>query len=85
MSKFTVCPACEGEGYVGTLGAFTPDEFYEAFDDIDDYENAHEASKVACKCCNGKRVVTQTELAEYEEYLDYEAEKSAESRYFGGY
>jgi hypothetical protein len=85
MAKYVVCPECEGEGYVGTLGDYTPDEFNEAFADESDgpwdyYSRLHEASKQACDFCKGNRVVTQAELAEYQDYLEYEAERNAERR-----
>ena len=79
--KFTVCPECEGEGYVGTLGAYTADEFHEAFEDFDEYSTIHEASKVACVCCKGLRVVTAERLAERQEEREYEAEVAAERRF----
>ena len=79
--KFTVCPECEGEGYVGTLGAYTSDEFHEAFEDVDEYRALHEVSKVACECCKGQRVVTAERLAEWDEEREYEAERRAEQRW----
>lgn len=85
MAKYSVCPECEGEGYVGTLGAYTSDEFEQAFEDFDEYSALHEASKVACSCCKGQRVVTAERLAERDDELAYEAEVRAESRYGGGY
>jgi hypothetical protein len=83
-SKYAVCPACEGEGYVGSLGAFTSDEFHESFVDADDYMDAHEASKVACECCNGLRVVTPADVAEWHERVEDERMRAAEMGYFGG-
>lgn len=80
MSKFVVCPGCEGEGYVGTLGAFTSSEFYDYYDDVEEYNHAHEASKQACAFCEGQRVVTQDKNAKYQDYLEYEAERNAERR-----
>ena len=80
MAKFLVCPECEGEGYVGTLGAFTPGEFWEQFDDAQEYLEMHEASKQACAFCNGQRVVTSEKNDEYQDYLEYEAERNAERR-----
>jgi hypothetical protein len=83
--KYSVCPECEGEGFVGTLGAFTPGELHDYYDTPDDYRDAHRASLVPCDCCKGQRVVTAQDLAEYEERAEYEAERRAESRYCGMY
>jgi len=80
-----VCPECEGEGYVGTLGAFFPGELGEWYDDAEDYLSAHEASKTACSFCKGMRVVSDVVMSGYEEYLEYEAEKSTYSRMTGDY
>lgn len=80
MPKFVVCPECEGEGYVGTLGAFTVDEMYEYFDGPDDYSEAHEASMEPCACCKAQRVVTAEQIEEWNECLEYEAERNAERR-----
>lgn len=84
--KYVVCPRCEGEGYVGTLGAYTSDEFDEAFGgDFDEYSAVHEASKVACECCKGKRVATSEDISRWEDDMAYAREVAAESRYMGGY
>jgi hypothetical protein len=83
--KYVVCPECEGEGYIGGLGAFTPAEFTEWYGSADEYMEAHEASKQACDFCKGMRVVSESMMEGYEEYLEYEAEKSAYSRMTGGY
>jgi uncharacterized protein YbaR (Trm112 family) len=83
--KFVVCPECEGEGYVGTLGAYTSDEFEQAFDSYESYSELHEVSKVACPCCKARRVVTSEELAKREEEMAYEAEVRAEQRMMGYY
>lgn len=80
LPKFSVCPSCEGEGYVGTLGAYTADEFYEAFEDMEEYSAIHEASKVACDACKGLRVVTAEQIAEWEDDCQYRAEMAAERR-----
>lgn len=87
MAKFVVCPECEGEGYLGTLGAFTADELYESYGDdyIVEYIANHEASKTACAFCNGHRVITQDQMADHADWQEYEAEKAAESRFSGGY
>lgn len=79
--KFVVCPECEGEGYVGTLGAFTRDELDESFEDFQDYVDTHERTKAACPCCKAQRVVTPERLAKREEELEYEAEVRAEQRW----
>lgn len=77
MPKYIVCPECEGEGYVGTLGSYTADEFRETFEDVCEYRALHEASKEWCPCCRSQRVVTAERLAEWDE----EAEIAAEQRY----
>lgn len=81
MPKFVVCPECEGEGYVGTLGAMTWQEMTEWYDEPEDYSAAHEASKEHCRCCNAQRVVTAEQIEEWNERLEYEAERAAEFRY----
>lgn len=80
MPKFIICPECEGEGYVGTLGAFTSTEFYDYFEGAEDYADAHEASKERCRCCNAQRVVTAEQIEEWNDRLEYEAERNAERR-----
>lgn len=84
-SKYRVCPRCEGEGYVGTLGAYTQDEFAESFEDYDEYVEMHEASKQQCECCKGMRVVTREQLAEYDDMIEDMRMRQAESGYFYGY
>lgn len=84
MSKYVVCPACDGEGYVGTLGAYTSDEFSEAFDSPEEYSDLHEVSKVACECCKGQRVATAEDITRWEDDIAYAREVAAESGYFGG-
>lgn len=69
-SKYVVCPTCEGEGYVGTLGAYTADEFAEAFESQESYAELHEASKQACPCCHGKRVATPDEIEAEKDRLE---------------
>lgn len=81
MSKFSVCPECDGEGSMGTLGAFTADEMAESFDSHDDYVEAHEYSKRPCSTCKGLRVVTAERMAEVQEEREYAAEVAAEQRY----
>lgn len=66
MPKFHVCPECEGEGYVGTLGALTADEMHEWYDSTDEYLSAHEVSKEACAYCKGQRVVDFVALNNYD-------------------
>lgn len=83
-AKYVVCPACEGEGFVGTLGAYTADEFEQSFEDFDEYVDMHEASKVSCPCCKGKRVATAEDIERWEDDIEYAREVAAESGYFGG-
>lgn len=83
--KYKVCSVCEGEGFVGTLGAYTSDEFAEAFEDVDEYRELHEASKEPCPCCKGKRVSTSKDRKRYRDQLQWEAEARAEQRYAGCY
>lgn len=80
MTKYHVCPECEGEGYLGTLGDFTPSELSEWYDETDEYLSAHEASKEACAYCKGQRVVTSERLAEWNDYVEYAMERAAEQR-----
>lgn len=83
MAKYVVCPACDGEGYVGTLGAYTSDEFSEAFEDFNEYSDLHEASKEQCPCCKGKRVATAEDIERWNDDVAYQREMAAESGYFG--
>lgn len=81
MSKYVICPECEGEGYIGTLGAFTPAEMEEYFgNDVEDYYYAHETSAERCAFCNADRVVTAERNAEWDDYREYQAERAAEQR-----
>jgi hypothetical protein len=85
MAKYVVCPECEGEGYLGSLGAFTPSELSEWYDDPDDYRANVEASMEQCPFCKAQRVVTEERASEWDDYREYQAERAAEARYFGGY
>jgi len=92
-SKFTVCPACDGEGYVSNIGAFTGsdmDEWYggdsEARDEfVGEYLTRGGVYDKACDACKGERVLTAAQLAELAERAEYEAECAAEYRANGGY
>ena len=76
--KIKACVACGGEGYIGTLGAFTHGDIDEWYDSPEDYLSAHEASKERCACCKGKRVCTKAEQAAYREECEYQRERLAE-------
>lgn len=81
MAKYSVCYVCRGEGYVGTLGAYTSDEFGQAFEDFDSYSELHEMSKAPCELCKGRRVVTPDELKEWDEMVELRAMEAAERRF----
>jgi len=91
--RFTVCPACEGEGGHDKLGGFTGADMDEWYGDdwgardefVSDYRSG--VYDEACGTCKGQRVVATADLAEIEQRLADEAELAAEyaaeARYFG--
>ncbi len=81
MSNYVVCPECEGEGWFGTLGSYSPDEFEDSFESVEEYDRMHEISKEACSFCNADRVVTAERNAEWDDYREYQAERAMEQRY----
>lgn len=83
MSKYIVCPHCEGEGYIGTLGSYTVAEFEESFESFETYSELHNASKVPCPACHARRVITRQELKAHEARLIDEATQRAEMRMYG--
>jgi len=91
--KFIVCPACDGEGYVSDIGAFTGadmDEWYGgdqgARDEfVSEYRTRGGAYDKACDACKGERVLSAAQLAELAERVAYEAECAAEAHANGGY
>lgn len=97
MSKFVVCPACEGEGTTDTFGAFTSadlDEWYGDSYERDEFVSAYRAGDIGrkrCDWCNGKRVVPAVDedgISAEDSYLEdvqYRAMVAAEMRYTGDY
>jgi hypothetical protein len=92
VSKFVVCPACDGEGRdFSTSIAMTSS-------DIDEYAGADYYDRMAfvtaiaeltapCPFCSGQRVVIASAIKEWEDELEYRAEIAAEERmerYMGG-
>ena len=87
MSKFRVCPVCQGEGkYVNPSidsQGLTAEDFEEHGPEFrEDYFNG--LYDVRCKACNGQRVVTQAELSDYRERLSDLRVQMAESGEFYG-
>lgn len=92
MSKYVVCPACDGEGKdFSTSYALTSQDIYDYAGD-DYYERAAFVQSVAdltqpCACCHGQRVVTAQDRLNWieDEELRYEieAERRMESRMLG--
>lgn len=85
--KYEVCPVCQGEGkYVNPSidsNGLSAEDFDEQGDEFrEDYFAG--LYDVTCKCCNGRRVVTQEELAAYEERLDDLRVQMAENGEFYG-
>jgi hypothetical protein len=97
MTKFVVCPSCEGTGDLDDFGSFTSsdlDEWYgdspERDDFIADYRSGRIGRKI-CNWCKGQRVVPSVDefgtpaLEAWDEEVQYRAEIAAEQRYMGYY
>jgi hypothetical protein len=97
MTKFVVCPACEGEGTVDNFGAFTSSDLDEWYGDsyerdefIADYR-AGRIGRASCDWCEGKRVVPavdeygQEADVAWQDHLEDLAIQRAEMRYAGGW
>lgn len=71
MSKFRVCPICDGEGsYVNPAidsDGLTSDDLADA-----EFATAYFAGLYdkPCSCCQGRRVVTEAEFVAYGDRLD---------------
>lgn len=96
MSKFVVCPSCEGEGTLDNLGAFTSsdlDEWYGDSSERDEFIADYRAGfyRVPCDWCDGNRVVPavdefgQDADQAWKDHLDDLAIERAEMRYAGGW
>ena len=59
MSRYAVCPKCEGEGFLPPAGCFVVAS--SDYDEEDNYRFASDylagAYNRGCDCCKGKRVV----------------------------
>lgn len=77
------CPDCLGEGSFGTLGAFTQNEFEEAFESFEEYQEMHETTKRQCQWCNGTGNVNSDKMEQWKDELEYRNEIAAEQRHFG--
>lgn len=78
MSKFTVCPTCEGEGFTSKLGAFTSDDLDEQFGDgaerdefIEEYTTRGGIYDEHCAQCDGRRVVLSCSVSTCEKAREY--------------
>lgn len=81
--RFVVCPECEGEGSHGPGFVWTQDEVEQ--EDPEEFAEMQAALRrgqfdVPCEFCHGQRVVTQDQLDEHRDWLDYQAEVEAERR-----
>lgn len=83
MSKYQVCPQCEGEGLVDGLGAYTSDEFAESFMDFEEYQDMWAVARKACPLCHGKRVATQADIDEDLDRREAQAMMRAECGIYG--
>lgn len=95
MTKFVVCPSCEGEGTLDNFGAFTSVDLDEWYGDsyerdqfVDDYR-AGRIGRVACDWCDGKRVVPAVDEfgddadTAWKDHCEYLAIQRAEDRLCG--
>jgi len=86
MSKYEVCPDCEGEGFRSVLGAFTASDVDEWFagdwDERDQFARDMQAGSYdePCPLCKGQRVVTAEQVRAAEELWEAEAIGRAEMR-----
>jgi hypothetical protein len=86
MSKYQICPECEGSGKdSNTAIALTMDDIYEyAGDDYDermDYVRAIADLTAPCWFCEGRAVVTAEKMADYAEELQQQNLYLMEQRY----
>lgn len=82
-----VCPDCDGKGTKDNFGAFTEDDLQEWYgsntEEREEFLRQYkvgEIGRATCTYCNGKRVVDDEKLAEWEDTLEYRAEVAAEQR-----
>ena len=62
MSRWRICPRCEGEGQSSAyLGAFSADEFNDAFDPDEQEAYIAGAYDRCCEECGGSGKITQAD------------------------
>jgi hypothetical protein len=89
MSKFVVCPDCEGEGTHGPGFVWTQDQIAEDYDGFVETQEMLRAGMFdePCSWCKGQRVVPAvdedgyTADEAYQAEIDYRAEVAAERRF----
>lgn len=86
MSKYRVCPECDGEGKVDNpafSNGFTSSELHEAGPEFcEDY--AKGVYDVKCPLCKGRRVATNQEIKEYRQRWEDDAIYRQEMRFCYG-
>jgi len=88
MSKFRVCPACDGEGKdFSTSVALTEADIDEwAGQDFEDrmaFVSSVASITQPCALCHGKRVVTHQDARNWEEDVELRWERQRESMMLG--
>ena len=88
MSKYRVCPACDGEGKDSSRAVvLTPEDIWEAAGDDPqdriDFVREVAALTPPCDLCKGKRVATHQEVSDWEEDLELRWEREREMRMLG--
>lgn len=88
MSKYRVCPACDGEGKDSARAiGLTAEDIYEYAgsdpQDRMDYVREVAALTPPCGLCKGKRVCTPQEALDWEEDLELRWEREREMRMLG--
>lgn len=85
--RYKVCPVCEGEGKYVNPAIDSQGLSQEDFDEDPDFRESYFAGHydVPCKCCDGKRVVTEEEERVYWDRVSDHHTRMAESGIFGGY
>jgi hypothetical protein len=81
MSKYRVCPVCDGEGTYVNPAIDSHGLSSEELEEDPEFAERYFAGgfDVRCKCCDGRRVVTASELREYRGQLEDFAVTMAES------
>lgn len=88
MSKYQVCPACDGEGRDRSRAIVLTGEDIDLwaggdYDDRMDFVRSCAQATPLCECCGGRRVATRQEALNWEEDVQLRWEREREMRMLG--